>query len=97
MTPADSPTVWKAVIPQPTDTGRAWVDLPQDAELLSVGVQGFDLVVWAKVDPGHPVGGRRLIVVNTGQEISGFPVDAKFLGTVTTPGGVVWHVWDGDA
>jgi hypothetical protein len=96
--------VWKFTVQVPTATGRSFVDLPEDAELLSVGGQGDEMVVWALVDPTHTpeqgyqaTGPRRLIVANTGMEIPGFPEGARFLGTVKIPNGIIWHVWDGDA
>lgn len=96
--------VWKYEIPEPTPTGRSFVDLPADAEPLSIGLQGDVFVLWALVTPGREpedgmaaTGPRRLIVANTGREIPGFPDGARFLGSVTTATGVVWHVWDGDA
>lgn len=101
----DERVVWKFVIPQPGSTGRAFIDAPADAHLLSVAIQGAEIVVWALVDPNYepPEGEQaegmfRLIVANTGMVVPGFPDGARFLGTVTHPGsGVVWHVWDGDA
>lgn len=96
-------SVWKFPLTEPGSTGRVFVDMPGNAELLSVALQGDQLVVWALVDPDHapepgyePTGPRRLIVANTGQHVPGFPEGAKFLGTVTTDNGIVWHVWDGD-
>jgi hypothetical protein len=66
-------------------------------------IQGDDLVVWALVDPGavseegmQSSGPRRVIVANTGADVS-IPEGARFLGTVTHEKGIVWHVFDGDA
>lgn len=96
--------VWKFEVPPPGRTGRSFIDLSASAELLSVGLQGEQMVVWALVDPDYEpepgyaaTGPRRLIVANTGADVPGFPEGAKFLGTVTTENGIVWHVWDGDA
>ena len=89
--------VWKFAVPHPTDTGRAFIDLPQNAEILSAGLQDDAMYVWALVDPLNDNEIRRLIVANTGMEVPGFPVDARFLGTFTSSNDIVWHVWDGDA
>lgn len=96
--------VWKFTVDAPNETCRAWVDMPPTARPISVGLQDDTLVVWALCDPEQEAefglsasGPRRLIVANTGQEIPGLPNGAKFLGTVTTADGIVWHVWDGDA
>jgi hypothetical protein len=88
--------VWKFEVPMPNATGRSFVDMPALAEVLSVGLQNDVLVVWALVEPQMVVGLRRLIVANTGMTVPGFPIDARFIGTVTTTNGIVWHVWDGD-
>ncbi len=93
-------TVWKFPLPRPTSTGRSFIDMPVATRILSVGIQDDALVVWALVDPSpekQPGSPRRFIVANTGVEIPGFPEGARFLGTVTSSTGVVWHVWDGDA
>lgn len=99
-----SDRVWKFVLDVPGPTGRAFVDMPASARPFSVGIQGDALVVWALVDPEQEVefdmqvtGPHRFIVANTGAEIPGFPDGARFLGTVTSDNGIVWHVWDGDA
>lgn len=97
--------VWKYEIPQPGGMGRAFVDLPWNAEPLSVGLQGDTMVLWALVDidaaaPEDDMqaeGPRRLIVANTGATVPGFPDGARFLGSLTTDNGIVWHIWDGDA
>jgi hypothetical protein len=92
--------VWKYEIPAPTNTGRSYVDLPETAQPLGVGLQGDVMVLWALIDLGDkaaPRGPRRLIVCNTGQEVPGWPFGTRFLGTITHPSGVVWHVFDGDA
>jgi hypothetical protein len=94
--------VWKFPIPLPEKTGRAFIDVPVSSEFLSVGLQGEDEpFVWALVDPVAadeiPPEMRRLVVANTGGNVPEFPVSARFLGTVTTSNGIVWHVWDGDA
>lgn len=92
---------WKFAIPQPTDTGRSFIDIPVHSELLSVGIQNDEMFVWALVDliaaDEVPPEMRRLIVANTDMDVPGFPVDARFLGTLTTSYGIVWHIWDGDA
>jgi hypothetical protein len=94
-----SSVVFKYGVPAPNATGRSFIDVPPDAVFLSVGMQDDAMFVWALVNPSEPpmLVMRRLIVLNTGQECPGFPDEASFLGTVATSGGIVWHVWDGDA
>jgi hypothetical protein len=96
--------IWKFALPMPDPNGRSFVDMPAEVEPLSVAQQGDEMVVWAVCDPDAPPeegytahGPRRFIVVNTGDVISSLPGGARFLGTVTSDNGIVWHVWDGDA
>lgn len=96
--------VWKFTLTEPGGTGRVFVDMPATACPISVGLQDGEMVVWALCDPDQgaefgmqATGPRRFIVANTGQPIPGFPDGARFLGTLTTDNGIVWHVWDGDA
>jgi hypothetical protein len=83
---------------------RAFIYAHHTIEPLSVGVQEGVMVVWGLVRPtvepeqhSDNAGPRRLIVANTGAVIPDFPDGARFLGTVTTDNGIVWHIWDGDA
>lgn len=93
----DVRVVWKFTVPAPGPTGRSWIDAPADAKLLSAGMQGDEMVVWALVDPEDQEPGLfRLIVANTGMTVPGFPEGARFLGSLTH-NEVVWHVWDGDS
>lgn len=99
-----SERVWKFVLTRPGPTGRVFVDMPASARPFSVGLQDDQIVAWALCDPEQEVefgmqatGPRRFIVANTGVEIPGLPDGARFLGTLTHPSGIVWHVWDGDA
>lgn len=89
--------VWKFPIAMPDERGRSFVKIPNEAELLTVGLQNDQMFVWAltySMDEPHT---HRLIVANTGMSIPEFPPSARFLGTVMTSNGIVWHVWDGDA
>lgn len=97
------PRVWKFTLTAPSITGRVFIDMPAVVEPLSVGMQGDEMVVWALVDPDAEYdrtveenhGLRRFVVVNTGDEVK-VPEGARFLGSVTSRNGIVWHVWDGD-
>jgi hypothetical protein len=35
------------------DKNNFWADLPENAEVLSVGMQSLNLVVWAIIDPAY--------------------------------------------
>lgn len=69
--------------------------MPEGAEVMSIGVQGEAICVWAmvQVDPTPVASFREFIIKGTGMEID-FPWKAyKFLGTVQMKDGLVWHVW----
>lgn len=91
--------VWKYALPAPTN-GIASVWISYAAEPISVGVQDGAMVVWAHVGGNveqYASDWHDFIVVNTGQEFPNRYFDggeAKFLGTVTSENGIVWHVWD---
>jgi hypothetical protein len=87
-------TIWKYDVPV-EDT--AYVEMPEDAEILHVGQQFpvniSSVTVWARVDPGAPLSHRKLYMRGTGHELG---ADLPHLGTVIVAGGsLVWHVFDG--
>ena len=92
--------IWKFDVPAPDEEGRSFVRMPVYSVPVSVGLQDDQMVVWALVDPNRkstiPV---CLLVVNTGRAFA--EVSAKwaerFLGTVTSSAGIVWHVFSGKA
>lgn len=83
-------TIWKFQVP----IGGP-VEMPQDARLLAVGVQGGVLTVWALVDPEAPTVPRQLFVYGTGHPMADEP--GEYVGTARTGGQLelVWHVFDG--
>jgi len=73
------------------------LQLPIDAEILSAGVQGGDVVVWALVEEHAETEKRTLRVVETGGEApyGGMPygqIDIEFINTVFM-GGLVFHIF----
>ena len=67
--------------------------LPEGAKVLSVGVQGNDLVLWALVNPkAKSVEALNLKVIPTGDMIPDGEV-LDFIGTVHFPGPLVFHVF----
>lgn len=72
------------------------VQLPEGAKVLSVaerGDSGSGLEVWALVNTEAPMRKRRLRVVGTGHP---FPdaEECRFVGTVKTRVGLVWHLFE---
>lgn len=66
--------------------------MPQHAELLHVGEQYGQVLLWARViASGQRMVRREIIMRGTGQPIWTQP----YVGTVVTNGGLVWHVFDG--
>ena len=70
------------------------VSMPKDAEILSVGVQQDDIMIWARVNPDAPMVDRKIIILGTGHEISEKNASLPFIGTVFM-GSLVFHVFDG--
>lgn len=70
------------------------INLPADAQVLSVGVQLMEMQLWALVDPEAPITTREFALVGTGVLIGELGRrKPRFIGTVQT-GGYVWHVFE---
>ena len=80
--------IWKYPVP----ANDCDIMIPSGGKILSVGLQGKVLVVWALVNPEAPKIPRHIQCINTGDSCEVHP-NAHFLGTVTTEGGIVWHVF----
>lgn len=68
------------------------IDMPSSCRPISAAFQQGNIRVWAVVVPSNALRKHRFIVVATGQ-----PSDetvGTFLGTVHTPDGFVFHVFD---
>ena len=77
------------------DPGRAVIEMPADAEILSVGLQGKSLMLWAIVDPDRATSRRTIEIFFTGQPFE--IADRKFIGSVQHEGAiatVLWHVFE---
>lgn len=82
--------VWKFEVP----LNDFIVRMPRDARILSAGVQGQTIMVWAIVDPSNEQVSRRIPVYGTGHEISEGDKDLPLISTVFM-GSLVFHVFDG--
>lgn len=68
------------------------VKMPSHARVLSAAFQGDTLQVWAVVVPSNTVQNRRFFVAATGQPSE--ETVGAFVGTVFSPHGLVFHVFD---
>ena len=70
------------------------IGMPTGAEILSVGEQNGELVMWARVNPDNPHGLRNIVIKGTGHPIGAHEL-GRFIGTVIMLGGrLVWHVFE---
>jgi len=68
-----------------------FVSMPIDSQILSVGVQNREIVIWAKVDPSMLTAAKHFLIYGTGWDLDN--LDAyKYLGTVQIDR-FVWHVF----
>jgi hypothetical protein len=70
------------------------VTVPIGAKILSAGKQDDRVVVWAEVDPspsGMEV--RQLHVLGTGWHY-GEQLNLRFIQTIQSPLGLVWHIFE---
>ena len=76
-------------------TPRCVIDMPLCAQILSVGMQGRDVVVFALVDPEKPTTPRRFAGFGIGHELPPHDYLAeKFIGSVTTHEGLTFHIFE---
>lgn len=76
-------------------TDAQTVQMPKSAAVLSVGVQGHTVYVWAAVDTDEPLVGRHFRIAGTGNPFGWRAPSLRFIGTVMTHGGhLVWHVFE---
>lgn len=70
-----------------------WLTLPSGSQILSVGEQVGQLVLWAMVDPENTNEPRKILVRGTGQPFDG--TEGRFIDTVQAANGLVWHIFEG--
>lgn len=81
--------VWKFVL-QP----ECEIEMPAEAQILSVGSQGDDICLWVRVDPAAPKEKRKFIGFGTGHDIPD-ELDLFFMGTAFLNGGnLVFHLFE---
>ena len=83
-------TIWKQTI-ETTDVQR--VEMPIDAEILTVQEQNGNINIWFKVDTEKQKALREIFVFGTGNPIP--KNNAKYIGTYQLMNGaLVFHVFD---
>lgn len=79
--------IFKYLLPEPVSTLR----MPEGANILTVAHQpGQGIVLWAEVDPDQRGVNRVIEAENTGALVP----KGKYIGTCSSAGGTVWHVYD---
>jgi hypothetical protein len=84
-------TIWK--YPLNESTSGTMLNLPQDAEFLSVQVQGNWACVWVLCDPEKPKTARGVRLYGTGQDVPNFPLPGPYIGTFQK-GPFVFHAFE---
>lgn len=90
--------IFKYVIPPGSEIARD-IQLPKGAQMLSVGCQVDEIVLWARVDPDEKLTEDRVVdVYRTGERM--FDPVGRFLGTAqfmpdSRHYGQVYHIFEG--
>jgi hypothetical protein len=81
--------IWKWTL-QP---GKTTIEMPKDAEILTVQTQFHEPQLWALVDPGNNIEIREFITVGTGHSIE--KELGKYIGTFQLHNGsLVFHAFE---
>lgn len=85
-------TIWKFEIK--TDKGN--IEMPKDAEILSIQEQNNKPCIWALVNPDNETEERYFELFGTGHDVPcGMGIERNFIGTFQLSGGVfVFHVFE---
>lgn len=74
----------------PLEYGRNIIEMPRTQEVLSIGVQGETIMVWALVEPDEKIEKVEILLAGTGQLLKEEMDCLVYLGTVQQ-GPFVWH------
>jgi len=84
--------VWKYVLSLAVEQH---VQMPRDAEILSVQLQHGRITMWVRCLPDEKdTVFRQILMSGTGQ-LDAPDFDYEHIGTVQTPDGYVWHLFAG--
>lgn len=82
-------TIWKYTLHPKTE-----LEMPKAAEILTVGIQGDDIVMWAKVNPEAPLETRTFLGFGTGHDLPD-QIPLKYVGTTLFTGhNLVFHIFE---
>lgn len=82
-------TIWKYTLQPHTE-----LNMPKNAEILTVGTQGKDIVLWVKVNPEAPKETRTFMGFGTGHDIPD-KLSLTYIGTVSfNDGSLVFHIFE---
>ena len=70
------------------------VMMPAGAEILTVGCQGDEICVCAKVDTNNPYRERVFYIYGDGLEMDSYRDNMKYIGTAVMNKDVALHVWE---
>jgi hypothetical protein len=82
-------TIWKYTLPFQNEV---ILQVPKQGNILTVQMQGDELVMWVVVDPKREPEERTILIRGTGHHIKD-TVCPHYIGTVQVSG-LVWHVFD---
>lgn len=81
-------TIWKFTL---ATIGIQILNMPTEAEILTVQMQDNAICLWARVDPANGVTQRMLEIFGTGHKMDNAP--RAYIATVQVPG-LVWHIYE---
>jgi hypothetical protein len=73
--------------------GSQTIEMPHDAEFLSVQLQNEKICVWALIDTEKLIDLEYFVIQGTGLPFPDKPKYLQFLGTIQPNTGLVWHVF----
>lgn len=84
--------VWKYPLAM---THEQVLELPANAHILTVQIQGKEPCLWALVDRTNPPEKRHIVIVGTGNEDDALGKLLNYIATFQTNGGqYIWHVFE---
>lgn len=77
----------------PLEPSEEWQELTlrEHCAIRHFGEQNGKLYLWAEINEDCTPERRQFMVIGTGWEV---PEDAQYLGSVVSPSGYVWHLYE---